>query len=84
VGRTPKPANEHLRALVGESGISHKGLARRVVALGAARGVRGLAYDHSSVARWLAGEQPREPTPELIADVLAGLLHRRLSMADVA
>ncbi len=83
MGRTPKPANEHLRALVGESGISHKGLARRVVALGAARGVRGLAYDHSSVARWLAGEQPREPTPELIADVLAGLLHRRLSMADV-
>jgi len=24
------------------------------------------------VVRWLAGEQPREPTPELIADVLAG------------
>jgi hypothetical protein len=53
-----------------------------VVELGAARGVRGLAYDHSSVARWLAGEQPREPVPELITDVLAGLLHRRLTMGD--
>jgi hypothetical protein len=83
VGRTTKPANEHLRALITESGVSHKGLARRVVELGTARGVRGLAYDHSSVARWLAGERPREPTPELIAEVLAGLLHRRLSMADV-
>jgi hypothetical protein len=54
-----------------------------VVELGTARGVRGLAYDHSSVARWLAGEQPREPVPELITDVLAGLLHRRLAIADV-
>jgi hypothetical protein len=79
----PRPANEHLRALITESGVSRKGLARRVVELGTARGVRGLAYDHTSVARWLAGEQPREPTPELVADVLAGLLHRPLRTADV-
>jgi hypothetical protein len=82
VGRKPRSGNERLRALVEESGVSHKGLARRVVDLGTARGVRGLAYDHSSVARWLAGEQPREPVPELITDVLAGLLQRRLSIAD--
>lgn len=82
MGRRPKPANEQLRALIGESGVSHKGLARRVVELGAARGLRGLAYDHSSVARWLAGEQPREPVPELIADVLSGLLQRAVSTAD--
>jgi hypothetical protein len=63
--------------------VSHKGLARRVVELGTARGVRGLAYDHSSVARWLAGEQPREPAPGLISDVLAGLLHQRLAIADL-
>ena len=73
MGRKPKSGNERLRALVEESGVSHKGLARRVVDLGTARGVGGLAYDHSSVARWLAGEQPREPVPELIADVLVGL-----------
>lgn len=82
MGRRPKPGNERLRALIGESGVSHKGLARRVVDLGAARGVRGLGYDHSSVARWLAGEQPREPVPELIAEVLGGLLQRRLGVAD--
>ena len=50
VGRKPRSGNERLRALVEESGVSHKGLARRVVDLGTARGVRGLAYDHSSVA----------------------------------
>src|SRR5260370_35892403 len=83
VGRQPRAGDESLRALVEESGVSHKGLARRVVELGAARGLRGLAYDHSSVARWLAGEQPREPVPELIADVLAGRGQRRLSIADV-
>jgi hypothetical protein len=83
VGRKPRSGNERLRALVAESRVSHKGLARRVVNLGAARGVRGLAYDHSSVARWLAGEQPREPVPELITDVLAGLVQRQLSIADV-
>jgi hypothetical protein len=83
VGRKPKSGNERLRALVEECGVSHKGLARRVVDLGTARGVRGLAYDHSSVARWLAGEQPREPVPQLITDVLAGLLQRTLSIADV-
>ena len=83
MGRRPKPANEQLRALITEAGVSHKGLARRVVELGAARGIRGLAYDHSSVARWLAGEQPREPVPELIVDVLAGLVQRAVSTADV-
>jgi hypothetical protein len=83
VGHKPRSGNERLRALVEESGVSHKGLARRVVDLGTARGVRGLAYDHSSVARWLAGEQPREPVPELITGVLAGLVQRRLSIADV-
>lgn len=72
--RRPRAANEQLRALIGECGISHKGLARRVVALGAARGMRGLGYDHSSVARWLAGAQPRDPVPALIAEVLSGLL----------
>jgi hypothetical protein len=83
VGRKPRSGNDRLRGLVEECGVSHKGLARRVVDLGAARGVRGLAYDHSSVTRWLAGEQPREPVPELIADVLAGLVQRQLSIADV-
>ncbi|HEV2375789.1 MAG TPA: hypothetical protein VGS19_26935 [Streptosporangiaceae bacterium] len=78
-----RPANECLRALIAEAGVSHKGLARRVVDLGKARGVVGLCYDHSSVGRWLGGEQPREPVPELIAEVFTGLLARPVGVAEV-
>ena len=42
-----------------------------------------LSYDHSSVVRWLAGQQPREPVAELIAEVLAGLLHRPVNVTDL-
>jgi hypothetical protein len=83
MGRKPRSANERLSALVAEAGVSHKGLARRVVKLGDARGVRGLAYDHTSVLRWLAGQEPREPVPALLADVLSDLVGRPVSVADL-
>lgn len=83
MGRKPRAANERLRALIEEAGVSHKGLARRVVDLAEAQGVSGLSYDHSSVIRWLAGEQPRQPAPELIAQVLTGLLQRQVGAADL-
>jgi hypothetical protein len=54
-----------------------------VTDLGAARGVRGLTYDHSSVARWLAGQQPREPVPELIAEVLSAAVQRRVTVTEL-
>jgi hypothetical protein len=76
-------ANEKLSALLTDADVSRKGLARRVVDLGASRGVRGLAYDHSSVGRWLRGQQPREPVPELIAEILSGLLGRPVGVADL-
>jgi hypothetical protein len=37
-----------------------------------------LHYDHNSVRRWLDGEQPHEPTPDLIAAVLTEELGRRV------
>lgn len=83
MGKAPRSPNDQFRALMGEAGVSHKGLARRVVDLGATKGLRGLSYDHSSVIRWLAGEQPREPVPELIAEVLGGLLHRQVTVAEL-
>jgi hypothetical protein len=83
VGRAAKYPNGLLSELLDDAGVSRKGLARRVVEPGAARGVAGLNYDHSSVARWLAGQQPREPVPELIAEVLTGLLQRRVMVADL-
>ncbi len=56
--------------------MSNKGLARRVVDLAKARGVANVRCDHTSVLRWLAGEQPRPPVPELIAGVLGDALGR--------
>ncbi len=56
--------------------MSNKGLARRVVDLAKARGAATVRCDHTSVLRWLAGEQPRPPVPELIASVLGDALGR--------
>lgn len=83
MGRAPKSPNEQLRTLIDEARFSNKGLARRVVDLAAARGVNHLRHDHTSVLRWLAGEQPREPTPELIADILSERLGRRVGTAEL-
>lgn len=56
--RLPRPENSRLKALLAEAQMSNKGLARRVVDLAAARGIAGVRCDHTSVLRWLAGEQP--------------------------
>ncbi|MQA97760.1 MAG: hypothetical protein GEV11_25210 [Streptosporangiales bacterium] len=83
MGRRPKQPNTRLRGLILEAGFSNKGLARRVNALGAAKGVPELRYDHSSVIRWLAGEHPRDPVPKLITEVFTMQLGRRLTPADL-
>jgi ABC-type lipoprotein export system ATPase subunit len=72
----PKAENQRLRALLNEAGMSNKGLARRVVDLAGIRGVANIRCDHTSVLRWLAGEQPRAPVPELVAVVLGDALGR--------
>ena len=59
--------------------MSNKGLARRVVDLAAIQGLAGVRCDHTSVLRWLAGEQPRPPVPELAAAVLSNALGRKVS-----
>lgn len=78
--RRPKPDNLRLRALLDEAAMSNKGLARRVVDLAAARGITGVRCDHTSVLRWLGGEQPRQPVPELVAAVLGDALGRRVEV----
>jgi hypothetical protein len=83
VPRLTKPENLRLRALLDEAGMSNKGLARRVADLAAARGVAGVRCDHTSVLRWLAGEQPRLPVPELVAAVLGDALGRPVPVAEV-
>ncbi|SDQ40911.1 hypothetical protein [Thermostaphylospora chromogena] len=75
--------NARLQRLIAESGMSHKGLARRVNALGAARGFTGWKYDHSSVLRWIGGQRPRDPVPELLAEILALRLGRAVRVEDL-
>ena len=63
--------------------MSNKGLARRVVDLATIQGVTDVRCDHTSVLRWLAGEQPRPPVPELIAAVLGSALGRKVSETEL-
>ncbi len=79
----PRAANLRLRALMDETGMSNKGLARRVADLARAWGVANIRCDHTSVLRWLSGEQPRPPVPELIASVLADAVGRPVTAAGL-
>ena len=81
--REPKEQNLRLRSLLDEAAMSNKGLARRVVALAATRGLTGVRCDHTSVLRWLAGEQPRPPVPELAAEVVGNALGRKVSETEL-
>jgi hypothetical protein len=83
VPREPKEENQRLRSLLDEAAMSNKGLARRVVDLAATRGLTGVRCDHTSVLRWLAGEQPRPPVPELAAEVVGNALGRKVSETEL-
>lgn len=78
MGRLPKQPNHQLQDLLDEVRTSRKGFARRIVERGRTVGVE-LHYDHTSVGRWLAGEQPNPPGPMLIAEVLTELTGRRIT-----
>ena len=75
--------NRLLQQLIAEAGFSHKGLARRLNDLGAARGTPGLKYDHSSVLRWIGGQRPRDPVPCLLTEIFALRLGRPFSPVEV-
>jgi hypothetical protein len=79
----PKKENLCLRGLLHESGMSNKGLARRVADLAAAQGLTHVRCDHTSVLRWLAGEQPRPPVPDLAAAIMSEALGRKVSEAEL-
>lgn len=81
MGQRTERANHQLAELISEAGISRKRLARRVVDLGTGSGF-DLRYDHNSVRRWLDGEQPQAPVPELIAAVFTEELGRRVRAVE--
>ncbi|QHY94560.1 Protein involved in sporulation [Streptomyces sp. S4.7] len=74
--------NTLLDSLIDEAGMSHAGFAARVNRAGQARGL-GLRYEHTSVLRWLRGQRPRGPVPELICQVLGDRLGRTLTLDDI-
>ena len=63
--------------------MSNNGLARRITDLARARGVANIRCDHTSVLRWLSGEQPRPPVPELIADVIGDAVRRPVTTVEL-
>ncbi|MFE2910618.1 transcriptional regulator [Kitasatospora indigofera] len=65
------------------SKLSKNGLGRAVTALAAERGCAQINPDGSRVRRWLEGEQPRDPVPELIAAVLTDKCGIQLSADDL-
>jgi hypothetical protein len=76
-------ANERLAAALAETGFSAAGLARRVRDLAVASGKAAPAADHTSVARWLAGQRPRPATARQIAAVFTQALGRRVTEQDL-
>jgi hypothetical protein len=83
MARRLRQPNRHLAALIAEAGFSKKGLAARVIRTGELRGYRDLRFNHSSVERWLRGDRPRPPTPDLLAEVFSARLGRPVTLADL-
>jgi hypothetical protein len=75
-------ANHQLAAVVAESGITRKRLARLVREACASLGAPSSA-DHVAVARWLAGVTPRPDTARALAVVLSRELGRPVALADI-
>lgn len=71
--------NAALAYALSATGWSNRELARRLNALAAQRGHRGIAIDHTRVGRWIRlGEKPRMPVPALLAELFTerlGWLH---------
>ncbi|MDG5807913.1 tetratricopeptide repeat protein [Streptomyces ossamyceticus] len=74
--------NQQLHDLIKASGATHDVLARLVNRVGAEAG-QPLRYDRSAVAHWIGGMCPRDPVPHYIAEALARLLHRGVSIAEL-
>lgn len=74
--------NVLLESLIDEAGVSRAGLAGHINLAGRARGLT-LRYEHTAVARWLKGQRPRGQVPDLICEVLAGRLHRPVTLDDI-
>ncbi|MGH3343467.1 MAG: transcriptional regulator [Carbonactinosporaceae bacterium] len=78
-----KVPNTDLACWLERSGMSRKELARRVKAAAQTWGQRHITPDASSVRRWLEGDQPRPPVPEILADVFSAHFGYRITTYDL-
>lgn len=74
--------NARLADLIKTSGLSYAALAQAVNRLGYLAG-KTLNYSKSAVSRWIAGEQPRNPVPELLLEVFRKKLGREFTYRDL-
>ncbi|ACU37834.1 hypothetical protein [Actinosynnema mirum] len=74
--------NEALLRWFRQTGWTQRELARAVTRLGQARGYN-VAPDSSRVRRWLEGERPRQPVPELLAALFSERLGRPVGPEDL-
>lgn len=80
--RQSRPTNQALKALLDSASMSNSRLARRVNELAAHKGLN-RGYNHSSVTRWIAGDTPRRPVPQLIANALSERIGRMLTVDQI-
>lgn len=78
-----KTPNTDLAGWLDRSGLSHKELARRVKAAAQVWGQPHVTPDATAVRRWLAGDRPRPPVPEILADVFSACFGYRVTTYDL-
>ncbi|MEU9535832.1 transcriptional regulator [Streptomyces sp. NPDC048213] len=85
MGRPPhdRRPNTFLAYWLTRTGMSNVELARALTARAAELGERGVAPDESRVRRWLKGEMPRPPVPQLITAVIGARAGTALTCADL-
>jgi hypothetical protein len=75
--------NQYLSAWVDASGLSHGEIVRRVVAEAIRQGHRQVRPDTSRLRRWMEGEIPRAPVPQLLLSVLSDAVGEALDIRDL-
>ncbi|BBG20780.1 putative transcriptional regulator (plasmid) [Actinacidiphila reveromycinica] len=78
-----KRPNAKLRQALELSGMSRTEFARRVRAAALTWGEPHISPDATGVRRWLDGEIPRAPAPDIIADVISGEVGYRVTTYDL-
>ncbi|RZU21754.1 transcriptional regulator [Streptomyces sp. BK239] len=78
-----KNPNKDLERWLERSGMSRKELARRVKSAAQTWGQPHITPDATTVRRWLAGDQPRPPVHEILADVFSAHFGYRVTTYDL-